>query len=263
MRPGDRADQASLAREQAARVGRRENRGVACSRPQKGAEAVAARRHERCAGGPDRSTDDRKGVRPPQHADEPAAQVRQATGPVEAAAQDDRHVRREVRRAQHDPRTADAARLDRGEREVPARRAGREKPARGAHVDEPLDPAAEAAREDPGELDLEAAGEDDLPAPHDARLEPRVAEAQGDDQRRGTRRGRCVGRLRGRRERNDERCDDDGADHARLQRTSTGVPYVANAYISGASRAIIRMQPCEAGYAGTEPYAWNAIPPTK
>ena len=114
-----------------------------------------------------------------------------------------------------------------------------------------------------GELDLEAAGEDDLPPPHDARLEPRVAEAQGDDQRRGTRRGRCVRRLRGRSERNDERCDDGGADHARLQRTSTGVPYVANAYISGASRAIIRMQPCEAGYAGTEPYAWNAIPPTK
>jgi hypothetical protein len=29
------------------------------------------------------------------------------------------------------------------------------------------------------------------------------------------------------------------------------VPVVAKAYISGASRAIIRTQPCEAGYAGT------------
>jgi len=131
------------------------------------------------------------------------------------------------------------------------------------HVDESLDAAAETSREDPRELDLEPSGEDHVAAAHDACLKARFAEAERDDER-GLSGGRgriCRGRRADDRERRDEQEHD--ARHARLQRTSTGVPYVANAYITGASAAIIRMQPCEAGYAGTDPYAWKAIPPTK
>ena len=264
MRPGDRADQAPLAREQAAGVGRRENRGVACSRPQEGAEALAARRDERCADGPDRSTDDRKGVRPAQHADEPAAQVRQATGPVEAAAEDDRHVRREVRRAQHDPRTADAAsaRSRRARGASPARRT-RGAGLRGARR-RSARPGRRGGARGSGRARPRSRVRGRPPGP--ARRPPGAPCRRGSGRRPATPGRAGAGAsaaLRWRRERDDERCGDDGADHARLQRTSTGVPYVANAYMSGASRAIIRMQPCEAGYAGTEPYAWNAIPPTK
>ena len=133
--------------------------------------------------------------------------------------------------------------------------------------------AAEAPGKRPGELDLEAAGEDHVAPAHDARLEDGALQAERDDQRArcarrgGRRRWRVVGEPRGRqREREEERRygEHASAAHAIVSRiTSTGVPYVAKAYISGASRAIIRTQPCEAGYAGTEGYAWKAMPPTK
>ena len=83
-------------------------------------------------------------------------------------------------------RAATAARhgrgLDRRDGEVPARRAGREKPPGRANVDEPRDATSEPARKEPRELDLEPAGEDHLPPADDTCLQTRVAEAERDDE---------------------------------------------------------------------------------
>ena len=203
-------------------------------------------------------------------AEQRRTQVGKPSGPLEAATRDDRDVGREIRNAQVCSGPPAARQVDAAERELPAAAARREQPGLRRHVHEPTHAPAEPSRERSCELDLEAAREDHLASADDTCLEEGALETERDDEcagsaRRGRRGGRVVGtrQARGQREPRD---DEHGGDqpHASVSRTtSTGVPYVAKAYISGASRAIIRTQPCEAGYAGTEGYAWNAMPPTK
>ncbi len=168
--------------------------------------------------------------------------------------------------------------LERAERDVPRGAARREQAVLGRDVDEALDANAEPLGKELGEGDLVAAREDDLAAAHDACLQRRRAEVESDDERAERRGGGCRGRSRSwcRRRRvrargdirqHEGRGDAEGrgesSRHARSQSTSTGVPWPANAYINGASRAIIRTQPCEAGYVGTGQYSCIAIPPVK
>ena len=181
----------------------------------------------------------------------------------------DRRVCRQVRIAEHAGRAPLRRRLDPGEAELPARGAASDDPSGRSELHEPSEMRSEPSDEEPRELDLEAAGEHDLSTADDACVERRVAQAQRDDGGREWAWRRCSGwcrRLGGlrRERRRRDRADGDDEDrtpiahaaqtsmsHARPRRTSTGVPVVAKAYISGASRAIIRTHPCEAGYAGT------------
>ena len=216
-----------------------------------------------------------------ERAEHVSAQGRDRSRPRQVAPQHDDGVVREVRVAQHGRRARLGRGLDPGESELPAAgRAGQE-PHGGTQLDEPVDVRAEPSSQEPSKLDLVATGEHDLSAAHDARVQGRVAKAERDDEahawagRRGARRCRRLRRLRRKRRRHDGTDGDHeertpishaaqpASPHASPRRTSTGVPVVAKAYINGASRAIIRTQPCEAGYAGTYPYSWKAIPPVK
>ena len=270
----DRAEQAALALDEAAGLERRNERGVAGAGAQDASETVGAGDGSggrgdgpalRAATRPPRSRARRRGG--PAQVGERAGGER-GRGAMTTAMSVVRYGRSTRRRA------AAAARADpaerRGATRTRSRRAGAARTARRRS----RRPAAEAPGEDPRELDLEAAREDDLPAPDDARLQPRVARVRATTSERGgagTARP-AVGVVSAPHDRGHEPQPDEQRDrergraelpHARSQRTSTGVPCVANAYISGASRAIIRTQPCEAGYVGTGQYSWIAIPPVK
>ena len=186
-------------------------------------------------------------------AERPATQVGEPARSLEPEAGHDGDVGREVRDAEIGRGVACGARLEPGKGHVPPGRARRKQPRGGGHVHEPLHAAAQSSREDARQLDLEPAGEDDVAAADDPGLQGRALESESDDQRtgrdgrrgRGIRRGRRACRRGGHHDGEQRRTRPQP--HAISRTTSTGVPYVANAYISGASLAIIRMQPWEAG----------------
>ena len=217
-----------------------------------------------------------------ERAEHAAAQVRDRPRPRKVAPEHDGGVGRQVRVAEHGRRPRPGRGLDPGESEVPAARRAGEEPHSRTQLDEPVDVRAEPLGEDPCKLHLEATGEHDLASAHDAGVQGRITEAERDDERHAVdrtpwRSAACRRLRRLRRNRCRRQCTDGNHEerapvshaaqppslHAVPRRTSTGVPVVAKAYISGASRAIIRTQPCEAGYAGTYPYSWKAIPPVK
>ena len=251
--PDDRAERAALSLDEAARLDGRDERGVAGARAHHRPEPLGAGHENGLL--PGAHGGHRAGaVAAADGAEQRRAQVGEPSRPLEAAARDDRDVGREVRNAQVGSGPRAARRVDAAERKLPAAAARREQPGLRRHVDEPAHAPAEPSCERSCELDLEAAREDHVASADDTCLEEGALETERDDEcagsaRRGRRRGRVVGARQTRRQR-EPRDDEHGGDppHASVSlTTSTGVPYVAKAYISGASRAIIRTQPCEAG----------------
>ncbi len=250
--------------------------GVAGARAQHGSQTLGAGDEQRRDDGPEPR--DRRGTGAPMHgADEHPAEIGETTRPGETATGDERDVRRQIGRRQAASGAATIGSLDRTERDVPRSPARREQPASRRDVDEALDAGTEPAREELREPDLVAARKDHLSTADHAGLERRQAQVEGHDERGRWRRGgrSGSGRRRGRRvgargdvcedeRRADPDCREEAPSHAaRSQSTSTGVPWTANAYMSGASRAIIRTQPWDAGYVGTGQYSCIAIPPVK
>ena len=274
------------------RSGRRPGRAGACAPPRTGPPrrpGPAPRRRHPCAA-PSRAARARRPGEPtrrgrtlsaydacrlaaPDRAHEHAAEICEAARACEPSPGDDGDVRGQVRPCRVAGRRATADRVDPSDREVPPGEGRREQARRRGDVDEALDAPAEAPRQDSRELDLEAPRQDHVASPHHAGLQPRVPERETDDERAGRRRrrDRRWGRVRADHRRHQPDAHEQGheqrysleASHTCSQTTSTGVPCVANAYISGASRAIMRTQPCEAGYVGTGQYSCIAIPPVK
>ena len=146
------------------------------------AQAVDARREERRGLGSDDCRDGSRLVARPERAEHVSAQGRDRPRPRQVAPQHDDGVVRQVRVAQHGRRARSRSRArSRRERAASgrARRRGASQPdaARrtGRRARRAVERGAEQAR-------LEATGEHDLSAAHDARVQGRVAKAERDDE---------------------------------------------------------------------------------
>ena len=206
-------------------------RSVAGAGPQQGAEPFDPTGEER----PSRRADGGHrtgGIGAAHGAQDRRPEVDEPARSRQAAPGDHGDVGREVRGTEVGRRPAGAAGVDPVERELPRRPARRQEARLRGDVDEPLDPGSQPSSEHAGELHLEAAREDHVPAAYDTRLERGALEPERDHERR--RRGggrlhrRSVARSGGRRLGDDDqqrRSGDRGAAHAIVsRRTSTGVP---------------------------------------